>query len=179
MTNAGYTSIDQYRDVESLNYYRIMLQSGKTEAEALEVLRQRSRDNGRTPMQWDGSASAGFSSGTPWILPPENYRTINAQAELRDPDSILRYYKRLIRLRKEEPVVAEGAIEFLFQDVPEVFAYRRSLGDEALFVVCNLTGREVALDGAAWAGCKKVLGNYGDDSAGLRPYEAVVYKTNQ
>ena len=177
MTNAGYTSIQQYRDVESLNYYRIMLQSGKTEEEALEVLRQRSRDNGRTPMQWDGSASAGFTSGTPWILPPENVRTINAEAELQDPDSILHYYKRLIQLRKEEPVIAEGQIEFLFQNVPEVFAYRRFLGDEELLVACNLTGHGVALDGAPWAGCEKLLGNYPDDSAGLRPYEAVVYKT--
>ena len=127
-------------------------------------------------MQWDGSANAGFTSGTPWILPPENYRTINAEAELRDPDSILYYYKRLIQLRKEEPVISEGQIEFLFQDTTEVFAYRRFLGDEALFVVCNLTGREVALDGAPWAGCEKVLGNYGDDSAALRPYEAAAYR---
>lgn len=178
MTNAGYTSIQQYRDVESLNYYQIMLQSGKTEAEALEVLRQRSRDNGRTPMQWDGSASAGFTSGTPWILPPENYRQINAQAELRDPDSILHYYKRLIQLRKKEPVIAQGQIEFLFQDVPEVFAYRRFLGDEAMFVACNLTGHGVALDGAAWADCEKVLGNYPDSAVGLRPYEAVVFRAH-
>jgi len=165
--------------VESLNYYRIMLQSGKTEAEALEVLRQRSRDNGRTPMQWDGSANAGFSTGTPWILPPENYRTINAQAELRDPDSILHYYKRLFQLRKEEPVISEGEIEFLFQEVPEVFAYRRFLGDEELFVVCNLTGHGVALDDAAWENCEKVLGNYTDDSATLRPYETAVYKAHK
>lgn len=176
MTNAGYASIEQYRDVESLNYYRIMLEAGKTEAEALEVLRQRSRDNGRTPMQWDGSANAGFTDGTPWILPPENYRTINAEAELRDPDSILQYYKRLIQLRKEEPIIAEGQIEFLFQDVPEVFAYRRFLGGRELFVVNNLTGHEVTLGDVPWAGCEKVLGNYADASKVLRPYEAAVYK---
>lgn len=127
-------------------------------------------------MQWDGGPGAGFTTGTPWILPPENYRTINAQAELRDPDSILHYYKRLIQLRKEEPVISEGEIEFLFQDVPGIFAYRRFLGDEALFVVCNLTGHGVDLDGAPWAGCEKMLGNYGDDSAALRPYEAAVYR---
>lgn len=177
MTNAGYSSIGQYRDVESLNYYRIMLQSGKTEAQALEILRQRSRDNGRTPMQWDGTANGGFTDGTPWITPPDNYRSINAAAELRDPDSILHYYRRLIRLRKEEPAISEGQIEFLFQEVPEVFAYRRFLGDEALLVVCNLTGHSVAMDGAARAGYEKVLGNYDDSSEALRPYEAVVYKT--
>lgn len=176
MTNAGYTSIAQYRDVESLNYYQIMLQSGKTEEEALEVLRRRSRDNGRTPMQWDGGEHAGFSRAAPWITPPENYRTINAEAELRDPDSILHYYKRLIRLRKEEPVIGEGQIEFLFQNVPEVFAYRRFLGNEELFVVNNLTGRGVALDGTPWENCEKVLGNYADGSAVLRPYESIVYR---
>lgn len=175
MTNAGYVSIGQYRDVESLNYYQIMLQNGKTEGEALEVLRQRSRDNGRTPMQWDGSANAGFTSGTPWITPPDNYGTINVEAERTDPDSILSYYKKLVRLRKEEPVVAEGQIEFLLQDVPEVFACRRFLGERELFVVNNLTGHDVALGDAPWEGCEKVLGNYGDGSELLRPYEAVVY----
>lgn len=176
MTNAGHASIEQYRDVESLNYYRIMLEAGKTEAEALEVLRQRSRDNGRTPMQWDGSPNAGFTDGTPWILPPENYQTINAEAELRDPDSILQYYKRLVQLRKEEPVIAAGQIEFLFRDVPEVFSYRRFLGTQDLFVVNNLTGHEVTLGDVPWAGCEKVLGNYADASKVLRPYEAAVYK---
>lgn len=127
-------------------------------------------------MQWDASPAAGFTSGAPWIAPPENYRTINAEAELRDPDSILHYYKRLIRLRKENPVVAEGQIEFLFQDVPEVFAYRRFLGDEELFVVNNLTGHEVTLSGAPWEGCEKALGNYADRSALLRPYESIVYR---
>ena len=176
MTNAGYTSIEQYRDVESLNYYRIMLQSGKTEAEALEILRQRSRDNGRTPMQWDASPNAGFTGGTPWITPPDNYREINAENERRDDDSILNYYKRLIQLRKEEPVVAEGQIAFLFQDVPGVFAYRRFLEGRELFVVCNLTRRDAVLDGAPWSGGEKLLGNYGDSSPVLRPYEAAVYR---
>lgn len=176
MTNAGYTDISQYRDVESLNYYRIMLQSGKTEEEALEVLRQRSRDNGRTPMQWDDSPAAGFTSDTPWITPPENYRTINVEAELRDPDSILTFYKRLIQLRKEEPVISEGEITFLFQEIPEVFAYRRTLGERKLVVFNNLTGREVSLEGAPWDCGEKVLGNYQDSARFLRPYETVVFR---
>ena len=125
-------------------------------------------------MQWDGSPAAGFTSGTPWITPPENYRTINAEAELRDPDSILHYYKRLIQLRKENPVISEGQIEFLFQDVPEVFACRRFLGDEELFVVNNLTGHSVTLRGISWESCEKVLGNYADSSTVLRPYESIV-----
>ena len=184
MTNAGYTSIDQYRDVESLNYYRIMLQSGKTEEEALEILRQRSRDNGRTPMQWDSGANAGFTSGTPWILPPENYREINTAAELRDPDSILHYYKRLIQLRKEEPVIADGQIEFLCQDIQEVFAYRRFLGEDELLVFNNLTGKEVPLpDVPRCTEYRRLIGNYPDAAARddrlvLRPYESTVYQKN-
>ena len=127
-------------------------------------------------MQWDGGANAGFTSGTPWITPPDNYREINAENERRDDDSILNYYKRLIQLRKEEPVVAEGQIAFLFQDVPGVFAYRRFLEGRELFVVCNLTRRDAVLDGAPWSGGEKLLGNYGDSSPVLRPYEAAVYR---
>lgn len=180
MTNAGYTSIGQYRDVESLNYYRIMLQSGKTEAEALEILRQRSRDNGRTPMQWDARTNAGFTSGTPWIMPPENYQTINAAAELQDPDSILNYYKKLIRLRKERPVVAEGDISFFCAERPELFAYRRTLGAEQIAVINNLTAQTLEVDELPRADTPvRVMGNYPgmelrDGCLILRPYESIV-----
>ena len=127
-------------------------------------------------MQWDDSENAGFTSGTPWIMPPENYRQINTQAEQSDPDSILCYYKKLIQLRRQEAVVSEGMIEFLFQDIPGIFAYRRFLGEQELFVVNNLTGRDVVLDGIPWDGYEKVLGNYGDGAPVLRPYEAAVYR---
>ena len=182
ITNAGYTSIDQYRDVESLNYYQIMLQNGRSEAEALEILRQRSRDNGRTPMQWDGSANAGFTAGTPWIMPPDNHQTINVEAERQDPDSILSYYKQLIRLRKENPVISDGQIEFLCRDCVDVFAYRRFLGEDELFVFNNLTGKEVELSDSPWtAACEKVIGNYADITAKegrltLRPYESIAFR---
>lgn len=182
MTSAGYTDISQYRDVESLNYYRIMLQNGKSEAEALEILRQRSRDNGRTPMQWSDAPNAGFSDGTPWITPPENYHTINTEAERQDPDSILDYYKQLIWLRKENSVIADGQIEFLCGDCADVFAYRRFKGKENLLVFNNLTGREITLDDVQWMpGYTKILGNYADTvhkegSLTLKPYEAVVIR---
>ena len=184
ITNAGYTAIDQYRDVESLNYYKIMLRSGKTEAEALEILRQRSRDNGRTPMQWSGKRNAGFTSGTPWITPPDNFKTINAEEELLDEDSNLHYYMKLIQLRKEQPVVSDGQIEFLCETCADVFAYRRFLDGDALLVFNNLTGKEVALTGISqndrW---KKVIGNYADvlireNRLVLRPYESIVYQEN-
>lgn len=182
MTNAGYTDIGQYRDVESLNYYRIMRQNGKTEEDAMEILRQRSRDNGRTPMQWDASPNAGFTSGTPWIAPPENFKTINVEAEEQDEDSILQYYKKLIDLRKEYPVIADGTIDFLYRDRTDVFAYRRSLDSDELLVYNNLTGSEVLLEDTVWTDrCERVIGNYTDvlvkdGRLVLRPYESVVWR---
>lgn len=179
ITNAGYTDISQYRDVESLNYYRIMLESGKTKEEALETLRQRSRDNGRTPMQWDDRPNAGFTDGTPWIQLPENYRTINVEAELQDPDSILHFYKALIRLRKENPLISDGKIEFLYPDETRLLAYRRFLGDDSLWVFNNLSGKELPLPSVRWSdGCERLLGNYPEVSAPggqllLRPYETI------
>ena len=100
MTNAGYTDISQYRDVESTNYYQIMLERGKTKEEALHILNERSRDNGRTPMQWNGGENAGFTSGRPWISLPDNYKAINVEAEMADEDSILYYYRHLIASAK-------------------------------------------------------------------------------
>lgn len=184
ITNAGYTDISQYRDVESLNYYRIMLENGKTKEEALEILRQRSRDNGRTPMQWDDSPNAGFTEGTPWIQPPENYRTINAAAELQDPDSILHFYKALIRLRKENPLISDGKIEFLYPDETRLLAYRRFQGDDSLWVFNNLSGEEFSLPSVQWSNsCERVLGNYPEVSAPegclrLRPYETLACHLN-
>ena len=101
MTNAHYTSIDQYRDVESLNYYEILRNQGKTETEALDIIAKRSRDKGRTPMQWNGTENAGFSTQAPWLAVTDNYREINVETEEKDPDSILNFYKKLVQLRKE------------------------------------------------------------------------------
>lgn len=177
MTNPGYMEIGQYRDVESLNYYRIMREQGKTEQEALEVLRARSRDNGRTPMQWSSEEFAGFSDKEPWISIPDNYRSINAKAERRDPDSVYAFYQKLIRLRKERSVIADGQIEFLFREHPDVMAYRRYNEQEEILAFHNLTEKEVVLP--LESGVKEyrlVLGNYGELLTGqgdltLRPYE--------
>ena len=137
MTNAGFTSIDQYRDVESRNYYQILLDAGKTPAEALDILAARSRDNARTPMQWDAGENAGFTDGEPWIPVQSNYREINAEAALRQPDSVFHYYQALIRLRKELLVIQEGDISFLYPDQSDVFAYRRTLTGKKCW--CSVT----------------------------------------
>ena len=177
MTNAHFTAIEQYRDVESLNYYRILRDRGETEAQALETLAQRSRDNGRTPMQWDAGPNAGFTAGTPWIGLPDNYRTINAAAETGDPGSVYSYYKRLVALRKQRRVIQAGSIEFLCREDPDLLAYRRWDGESELLVLCNLTAHDVpaALPGG-WQDAAVLLDNYPDAAPGgpLRPYEALV-----
>ena len=177
MTNAHYTSIDQYRDVESLNYYQILQQQGKTAAEALEILAQRSRDNGRTPMQWDGTAHAGFTTGTPWMRVNPNHTAINAEAELADPDSVFATYRALIALRKSHPVVVEGDFTLLCPDDKQVFAYLRRGAGQLLLVAVNLSGEtaEFALP-VAFAGTRPLLATQGAPRPGvLRPWEALIY----
>ncbi len=184
MTNPGYQTISEYRDVESINYYKILASQGKTEEEALKILGQRSRDNGRTPMQWRGKKYAGFSEQTPWISIPSNYKEINVEAEEQNPDSVLNYYRKLIRLRKEYPVIQEGSIDFLCQDQEGIFAYERVLGKQRLVVYHNLTEEEIPLPMPVEVSeGTLLLENYPQKYAGervvsLRPYEcfAVLYQ---
>ena len=178
MTNAHFTTIDQYRDVESLNYYRILQQQGHTPAQALEILAARSRDNGRTPMQWDATAHAGFTAGTPWIGVVDNYETINAAAQVEDPDSIFGWYRTLIALRKTHKVISEGRIEMLYRDNADLLAYRRFTDEEELLVVCNLTGHEVSLTlPEGWQDAPLLLGNYpAAPRTTLRPFECLALR---
>ena len=180
MTNAHYNDISQYRDVESLNYYKILLDQGKTKEQALKVLAARSRDNSRTPMQWSDDKNAGFTEGTPWIEAPENYKEINAETELKDPDSIYSFYKKLIALRKEKDIIAEETIEFLEKENADVLAYRRNYQGEELIVLNNLTAENVTIrQQPEWKVYQKRLGNYEkitaeDGKITLRPFETIV-----
>lgn len=172
-TNAGFTDISQYRDVESLNYYEIMLRNGKTREEALAVLAAKSRDNGRTPMQWTGGRNAGFTGGEPWIGIPENYTYINTEEASKDPDSILAFYKKLIALRKEYDIIADGSFEPI-ETSDNMFAYRRRLGTQTLTVLCNLTGEKTDI-GSIPEG-ELLIGNYKSEQSGaLEPYEFRAY----
>ena len=149
MTNPDFTSIDQYRDVESLNYYKILQDEGATPEEAFRIVRERSRDDSRTPVQWDGDANAGFTSGTPWIGIPANHAFVNAADEMADPDSVWSFYRRIIALRKECPVIQAGDVRFLDAASEKVIAYERTLGDAArgprrLVVACNFGGTDAA-----------------------------------
>ncbi len=139
MTNAGFTDIGQYRDVESINYHRILREAGLSEEETLQVLGARSRDNGRTPMQWTPGENAGFSAGEPWIGVPENHTFINVESEEKDPDSILQFYRKLVALRKESDLIALGGIRFLETGNERVIAYERTMDGKILTVVCSFS----------------------------------------
>lgn len=180
MTNAHFTSIDQYRDVESLNYYQILLEEGKSEEEALEILAARSRDNSRTPMQWNAEKHAGFTTGDPWISEEDNYEQINVEVEKDDPDSVLAFYKKLIQIRKSMPVISEGNIHFLTGEPEAVLGYERSYERKKLLVLCNLKEEPVEMKlPEGWKEKKVLLGNYeetqvSDEKVELRAYEVVV-----
>ena len=162
MLNAHYPSIEQYRDVESLNYYEILLKNGKTEEEALEILAARSRDNSRTPMQWNGERYGGFSETEPWLpMSAEFRKEITAEAQEKDDDSVLAFYKKLIAMRKKYAVIAQGEISFLETGTDRVMAYRRTLGEQEILVFCNLDSREQSICGdKKWKEYKVMLGNY-------------------
>ena len=177
MTNPHFTQIGQYRDVESRNYYKILRQQDKSEEETLDIIAQRSRDDSRTPMQWNDSENAGFTTGTPWIGVADNYKAINAAAEVDDPDSVRSFYKTLVHLRKNHKVISEGRIEFLYPDDADLLAYRRygAPDGEELLVLCNLTEHDASYAlPEGWAAAEKLLGNYDGKKDVLRPYECLI-----
>jgi oligo-1,6-glucosidase len=145
MTNAGFTEIGQYADLESLNWAREALARGMAEGEVLHSLAVKSRDNARTPMQWDATEHAGFTTGTPWLPVHANRDVVNAEAEVADPDSVFHHYRQLIALRHTDPVVVDGRFALLLPDHPAAWAFTRTLGDEVLLVLANLSGDPVAL----------------------------------
>ncbi len=146
MTNAHFTSLDQYADVESVNWARDAAASGVPREEIVTSLAVKSRDNARTPMQWDGTEHAGFTTGTPWLPVNPNHVEINAAAAVADPESVFHHYRRLIALRREHPVVVEGDVRFLLLEHEQLFAYVRRLGDVRLLVVVNLSGAPAAVE---------------------------------
>ena len=183
MTNAHFASIGQYRDVESLNHYQILQDKGMSPSDALRIVQVHSRDNGRTPMQWDDTKYAGFTSedsAEPWIGVNGNYVRINAADQLQDEDSIFHYYQKLIALRKEYDVIAYGELKPLDEKNPSVFAYEREYQGEKMMVICNFYGKKVTWDSETELGeYQCVLSNYEvhnieSSRVGLKPYEAVV-----
>ena len=148
MTNAPFQSVSDFRDLDSINAYRDLVKDQKvfTEEEMLRFLRKKSRDNARTPFQWDDSENGGFTTGTPWIMVNPNYKEINAKEELADPASVFYYYQKLIRLRKENPIMVYGTYDLLLPESETIYAYTRTLGKEKLLVVCSFSGEEETFD---------------------------------
>lgn len=178
MTNAGYTSIDEYMDIESLNYYNILKLQGKSEEEVIRILGAKSRDNSRTPMQWDASENAGFTKGTPWLKVCDRYKEINTESR-HEPDSVFQYYKELVKLRKELPVIQKGAVTPLLREDKEILAYKREYQGKELYVFCNFFDGEVKVPYSIPEDCRSILSNYGEEISPkelvLRPYEAVMF----
>lgn len=145
MTDPHFQSIQQYRDVESLNAYREMREAGIDEAEILTILGQKSRDNSRTPMQWNDEAHASFTTGTPWIEVANNYNTVNVEAAMADPESILYTYKKLIQLRHEHDIVTYGEVVPRYLDHPQLFVYERRYQGDTWLIIANMTSEKVTL----------------------------------
>lgn len=181
MTNAYMENIADYRDIESLNAYKELTTKENIPAKTvMGYIKAVGRDNARTPMQWDASDNGGFTSGTPWLQVNKNYKTINAAAQVNDPDSVFAYYKKLIALRHTNEVMVNGVYDVLIPDHPQIYAYTRTLGDKQLLVLCNDSDTNVAipaeLQEKIHAANNILIQNYKDtDESTLRPYEAVVY----
>ncbi|MEA5055628.1 MAG: alpha-glucosidase [Propionicimonas sp.] len=182
MTNVDFTELGEFRDIESLNHAAVLRERGMPESDIVELLRRKSRDNGRTPMQWDASPHAGFTTGVPWIGVNGNAGRINVAAESADPDSVLSWYRSLLRFRKGSDVVRRGGYELLLAG--PVYAYARTSAAETLLVVANLTGSPQAIETDLLvrldAG-RCVLRNYVDVRPGddLRPYECLVVQLTE
>lgn len=177
MLNAGFQELSDYRDVESINaYHDLVEKQGVPHEKMMEYLRKSSRDNARTPMQWDDTEHAGFTTGEPWIAVNPNYKYINAKVQMNDAASIYNYYQKLIELRHENELIVYGDFELLLPESEEIFTYRRTLGEEELLVLCNFTDRQqdIPMD---TAGYQPIIGNYDEPLwTHLRPYEAIVLR---
>ncbi|MDR4434873.1 alpha,alpha-phosphotrehalase [Bacillus tequilensis] len=185
MTNPKFKDISSYRDVESLNMYRALKKKGIADHEITAILQAKSRDNSRTPVQWNDTENGGFTTGTPWIPVAANYREINAEAALKDQNSVFYHYQKLIQIRKTYDIVTEGTYELIAKDDPSIFAYLRHGGNEKLLVINNFYGTEAAFtlpDSLApdeW-NAEVLLTNDGVreglQNMTLRPYESIVYR---
>ena len=165
--------LEQYADLETHNVYRERVAQGYDPEEVMRSIYARSRDNARTPMQWTAGENAGFTTGTPWVTINPNYRQINAEAALEDPDSVFYCYQKLIALRKQYSVFRDGSFTLLCPEDEQVFAYTRDTEKEHMLVVCNFTGEEVPFAiPEAFRGAQKLISNYSGEKRDLRPYEA-------
>ena len=182
MVDPDYDSMADYVDVESINAYQMLLEQGKTPEEAFAIIQTKSRDNSRTPMQWDDSANAGFTTGTPWLKAGKSYPEINVENEMQGP--IFTFYQKLIALRKELPIIAEGSYRPVYEDSQQVYAFERQLGDERLLVLNNFYPDPITIDILPeYQNGEVLLSNYEETQTAevvtLRPYESLAIIVNK
>ncbi|MDR3574144.1 MAG: alpha-glucosidase [Anaerolineaceae bacterium] len=186
MTNVAYDTIADYRDIETLNiYHELVEEKGLAPAAVLSIIHAKSRDNARTPMQWNNRENAGFSSGTPWIKVNSNYSEINVESTLADPDSIFYYYQNLIKLRKQNPIIVYGSYELILASDPEIYAFTRTFKGDRLLIILNFSANKPSFrmpDEITFSNKELLISNYPVVPTGdihlfaLRPYEARVYR---
>lgn len=185
MTNIKFDDISDYRDIETLNMYKERMEQGYEVEDIMKSIYIKSRDNGRTPMQWTSGKNGGFTTGNPWLGVNPNYRDINVESELADENSVLHHYKKLISLRKEEKAFVYGDFRPILVDDKEIVAYYRVYGKDKFLVICNFYGRDRIIEIADFDGTNvkvtEIISNYCDSSTELgklklRPYESVIYK---
>jgi oligo-1,6-glucosidase len=177
MTNFPFERLADFRDIESLNHYAEAVATGDPPEHVLAAMRDTSRDNARTPMQWDGSPHAGFTTGTPWLAVNPNHAEINTERAVADPDSVFHHYRRLIELRHTEPAVVHGDFTMLLADHEQVYAFTRAFEGTELLVLGNFSGETVPVDVAGWEGAELVLGNVAEPVWGeLAPWEARIHR---
>lgn len=181
MIAPDYDSMADYVDVESLNAYQMLLEEGKSQQEAFQIIQAKSRDNSRIPMQWDASENAGFSTGTPWLKAGKSYKDINVENEIQGP--IFTFYQDLIRLRKEMPIISEGSYKPAFEDSKQVYAFERQFEDQKLLVLNNFYAKEVEIDlPAVYQNGQILISNYEDAEVSekilLKPYQTLAIYVN-
>ncbi|VKB44770.1 alpha,alpha-phosphotrehalase [Streptococcus pneumoniae] len=181
MIDPDYDSMADYVDVESLNAYQMLLEEGKSQQEAFQIIQAKSRDNSRIPMQWDASENAGFSTGTPWLKAGKSYKYINVENEIQGP--IFTFYQDLIRLRKEMPIISEGSYKPAFEDSKQVYAFERQFEDQKLLVLNNFYAKKVEIDlPAVYQNGQILISNYEDAEVSekilLKPYQTLAIYVN-
>lgn len=187
MTNMSFTSRADFQDIATINFYQEALKHGTVTDDLFEKLAAGTRDNARTPMQWDSSEKGGFTTGVPWFPVNPNTSEINVDAAMADEHSVFHHYRKLIALRHDLPVVALGNFNMLLEWDPHIYAFTRSLNGVELLVLGNFSAKELPVDlpdGDAWAGAELLLGNYNEVSADapsivLQPWEARIYRREQ
>jgi oligo-1,6-glucosidase len=179
MTNIKFDHIEDYRDIESINWYALEKNMGGDVERFMASQKIAARDNGRTPFQWEGTANAGFTSGTPWLKVNPNFASVNVAAEETDPASCLNYFRKLVKLRKGNPVLVYGKYTLLDKDNPDVYAYTRELDGKKMLILLNFKDKvATAKTGLDLSKARLVLNNYSEagKATDLRPYEAAVYE---